>query len=461
MGDLDDTICALSSAPGRAGIAVVRISGHAAFGIVQKVFSPRESGGGFLRPRQAVLGKIHHPESGAELDQALVTCFPAPHSYTGEDVAEVSVHGSPVIVSTLLDFLCQSGARLADPGEFTLRAFLHGRIDLAQAEAVRDVIEAKTLYQVQVASRQREGELSRRLDPLKKLIIDIVVQLESAVEFVEEDLPLESRENVAAKLDQAGLDLNKWIRSFRRGRLIRDGFSMAIVGRPNVGKSSLFNALLAQERSIVTEIPGTTRDLVSEFTSLEGIPVRLLDTAGVRASADKVEQLGVDRSFQVMADADSLLLVVDTSEPPAEEDWELRERLKGVSGIAVMNKSDVPCRWLPEEKERYAGNWACAEVSAKTGAAIEKLQRAILQHLFGDEGPDRDGILVTNLRHCHCLEGAQEALSKAARGLRDGLSEEFALVDLHAALRVLGEITGETTVEELLGEIFSRFCIGK
>ena len=192
MGDLDDTICALSSAPGRAGIAVVRISGHAAFGIVQKVFSPRVAGD-FLRPRQAVLGKIHHPESGAELDQALVTCFPAPHSYTGEDVAEVSVHGSPVVVSTLLDFLCQSGARLAEPGEFTLRAFLHGRMDLAQAEAVRDVIEAKTRYQVQVASRQREGELSRRLEPLKKLIIDIVVQLESAVEFVEEDLPLESR----------------------------------------------------------------------------------------------------------------------------------------------------------------------------------------------------------------------------------------------------------------------------
>jgi tRNA modification GTPase len=461
MGDLHDTICALSSAPGRAGIALVRISGHAAFRIVQKVFAPTIAGAGFLQPRQAVLGRVHHPESGTELDQALVTCFPAPHSYTGEDVAEVSVHGSPVIVSTLLDFLCQSGARLADPGEFTLRAFLHGRMDLAQAEAVRDVIESKTLYQVQVASRQREGELSRQLDPLKKLIIDIVVQLESAVEFVEEDLPLESRASVAARLDQAGLDLDKWIRSFRRGRLIRDGFSIAIVGRPNVGKSSLFNALLGQERSIVTEIPGTTRDPISEFTSLEGIPVRLLDTAGVRASADKVEQLGVDRSFQVMADADSLLLVVDTSEPSTKEDWELRERLRFVSGIAVMNKSDLPCRWLAEEKGRYAGNWACLEVSAKTGAAIERLQRAILQHLFGHEGLERDGILVTNLRHCHCLEGAQEALSGAARALRAGLSEEFALVDLHAALRVLGEITGETTVEDLLGEIFSRFCIGK
>jgi tRNA modification GTPase len=461
MGDLDDTICALSSAPGRAGIAVVRISGHSTFVIVQKVFAPKEAGGGFLRPRQAALGKIHHPESGVELDQALVTCFPAPNSYTGEDVAEVSVHGSPVIVSTLLDFLCQSGARLADPGEFTMRGFLHGRMDLAQAEAVRDVIEAKTLYQVQVASRQREGELSRQLGPLKKLIIDIVVQLESAVEFVEEDLPLESREDIGSKLDHADHELNRWIRSFRRGRLIRDGFSMAIVGRPNVGKSSLFNALLAQERSIVTEIPGTTRDLISEFTSLEGIPVRLLDTAGVRAAADKVEQLGVDRSFQVMADADSLLLVVDTSEPPTEEDWELRRRLENVSGITVMNKSDVPCRWSSEEKKRYAGNWACAEVSAKTGAAIEKLRKAILLHLFGDESRERDGILVTNLRHCHCLERAQEALARAACGLRAGVSEEFALVDLHVALRVLGEITGETTVEDLLGEIFSRFCIGK
>jgi len=293
------------------------------------------------------------------------------------------------------------------------------------------------------------------------LIIDVVVQLESAVEFVEEDLPLESRASVAEKLDQAGQELDRWIGSFRRGRLIRDGFSMAVVGRPNVGKSSLFNALLAQERSIVTEIPGTTRDLVSEFTSLEGIPVRLLDTAGVRASSDKVEQLGVDRSFQVMADVDSLLLVVDGSEPCQEEDWELRARLQNLSGLVVMNKSDLPGRWSAEEKERYGTGWAWAEVSAKTGAAIPDLQRMILRHLFGDETPERDGILVTNLRHCRCLEEAREALSQAARGLRAGFSEEFALVDLHAALRVLGEITGETSVEDLLGEIFARFCIGK
>ena len=460
MGDLHDTICALSSAPGRAGIALVRISGESAFRIIRKVFAPRVVGDG-PQPRRAVLGKIHDPASGVELDQALLTCFPAPHSYTGEDVAELSVHGSPVVVSTLLDFLCQSGARLAEPGEFTLRAFVHGQMDLAQAEAVRDVIEAKTRYQVQVASRQREGEISHQLEPLRKLIIDVVVQLESAVEFVEEDLPLESRAVVAEKLDQAGHELDRWIRSFRRGRLIRDGFSMAVVGRPNVGKSSLFNTLLAQERSIVTEIPGTTRDLVSEFTSLEGIPVRLLDTAGVRASSDKVERLGVDRSFQVMADADSLLLVVDGSEPCQEEDWELRERLHNLTGLVVMNKSDLPGRWLPEEKERYASDWAWAEVSAKTGAAIPDLQRMILRHLFGDEAPERDGILVTNLRHCRCLEAARGALSQAARGLRAGFSEEFALVDLHAALRALGEITGETSVEDLLSEIFARFCIGK
>jgi tRNA modification GTPase len=364
-------------------------------------------------------------------------------------------------VAELLECLCRSGARLAEPGEFTMRAFLRGRMDLTQAEAVRDVIEATTLYQAKVAGRQRAGELSRQLQPLKHCLVDIIVELESAVEFEEEDLELEPRARTAEKLEGACGELSRWIDSFRRGRIIRDGFSMAIVGRPNVGKSSLFNALLAEDRSIVTEVPGTTRDVVSEFTSIEGIPVRLADTAGVCQSDNEIEQLGVARSFRAIADADAILLVVDRSRPRAVEDESLRRRLGELACIVVMNKNDLTDVWDPGEKAAYAGEWPYLEVSAKTGEGVVRLRGAILSHLFGELDGRKDGILITNLRQCRCLESARESLEKASLALRQGLSEEFALFDLHRGLKQLGMVTGETTVEDLLNEIFSRFCIGK
>ena len=310
--DTSETICALATAPGRAGIAVVRISGREAFRQLREMFVPHV--GQFPLPaRQATLGRVVDPRTGAEIDEALATCYPNPDSYTGEDVAELSLHVSPVLVSAVLVCLCASGSRLAEPGEFTLRAFLSGKMDLAQAEAVADVVAASTLYQAQVEARQRSGELSRSIGPIKALLIDVIVNLESAVEFVDENLPVRARETLAAMLGNAQTQLQSWIDSYRRGSIVRDGFNLAIVGRPNVGKSSLFNALLAQARSIVTATPGTTRDLVSEFANFEGIPVRLVDTAGVRESQDEVEKIGVDRSFGAMADADAIIFVVDTS----------------------------------------------------------------------------------------------------------------------------------------------------
>ncbi len=460
MVDLTDTICALSSAPGRSGIAVVRLSGPACFDILGNVFAPAQPQKQ-IPMRRAVLGRVLDPESHAELDEALVTCFQSPRSYTGEDVAEISVHGSPVAVAHLLEYLCGQGARLAEPGEFTLRAFLHGRMDLAEAEAVRDVIEAQTLYQLQVASRQRSGELSRQLAPLKKELTDIVVSLETAVEFVEEDLALDGREALADRLERILEEVDGWVASFRHGRIVRDGFSLAIVGRPNVGKSSVFNALLAEERSIVTEIPGTTRDLVSEFVSIEGIPVRLMDTAGLRDGQDPIEQLGVERSLRALSDVDAVLLVLDPSRPWCEEDEQVRRRLGAILSLAVFNKSDLPSVWTAMEKLRYEGISVGSEVSALTGAGMDALRRAIHDHLIGDPGRERDGLLITNLRHCRCLEAARQDFGKAAAALRAGFSEEFALADLHRGLRALGQITGETSVEDFLGEIFSRFCIGK
>jgi tRNA modification GTPase len=242
---------------------------------------------------------------------------------------------------------------------------------------------------------------------------------------------------------------------------VRNGFSLAIVGRPNVGKSSLFNALLSEERSIVTEIPGTTRDLVSESANIEGIPVRLIDTAGMRSGQDKIEQIGVDRSIRVMADVDAILLVLDASRPCGEEDRELRERLSSLSCIVAFNKTDLPGAWSASERSEYAVRWPCVDVSARTGAHVELLRQEMHRHLFEGSGGERDGILVTNLRHFQCLEGAQLRIDDAVTALFGGLSEEFVLADLHRGLKKLGEITGETGVEEILGEIFSRFCIGK
>lgn len=460
MRGLEDTICALSSAPGRAGIAVVRVSGAGCFPLVRQVFVPDRVDDEEMSPRRALLGRIVDA-TGEELDRGLLTCFPAPHSYTGEDVAEISLHGSPVIVRALLQELCENGARVAEPGEFTMRAFLRGRMDLVQAEAVRDIIEASTLYQAQVASRQQCGQLSRLLEPAKKLLIDTIVQLESAVEFADENLALESQDALARNLAAVKERLEDWIATFDRGRVVHDGFVLAVSGRPNVGKSSIFNALLCEDRSIVTEVAGTTRDLISEYTQICGIPVRLLDTAGLRVAGDRIEQLGVERSYGAIADADAILLVVDASQPASAEDWNLSERLAGLSYVVVYNKSDLPPAWSADEKASYAAGRPHVEVSARTGMNLEKLRSAMMNRLFGDSGFERDGILITNLRHCRCLKAALEHLTQGAAALNTGLSEEYVILDLHASLSKLGELTGETGAEDLLGEIFSRFCVGK
>jgi tRNA modification GTPase len=376
-------------------------------------------------------------------------------------MAEFSLHGSPVLVSALLDSLCELGARLAEPGEFTMRAFLNGRMDLTQAEAVRDIIEATTIYQAQVAVRQHSGSIALNLQPLKELLIDSIVNLESAVEFVEDALPLQSMEVLQRNLEHARQELRKWINSFRQGKVIREGFSMAVAGRPNVGKSSVFNALLSQDRAIVAETPGTTRDMVSESASIGGIPVRLSDTAGIRSTEDVVENLGIGRSFQAIAEADIILLVSDTSLPMAEPDWALWEKLRELPCLLVMNKSDLPTQWSENEIIRFSGERPWIRVSAKTGAGIDDLKTAVLNWILGADLIGRDSMIVTNLRHCRIMEAAEKDLMRAEAALKDRLSEEFALVDLHKALQQLGAITGETGTEEILHEIFSRFCVGK
>jgi tRNA modification GTPase len=460
MKDQADTICALSTPPGRSGIAIVRVSGVQSLPLFRSIFMPN---GKFehLPLRHALLGSIKDPINGSEIDEAIAICSESPNSYTGEDMVEYSIHGSPVLITTLLDCLCGLGARLAEPGEFTMRAFLSGRLDLTQAEAINDVINATTLFQAQIAGRQRCGALAQQMKPIRELLIHIIINLESAVEFAEEDLALDSRDALMQQLGQIRQQLEDWISTYRRGKIIREGFSLAIVGRPNVGKSSLFNALLAQNRSIVTEIPGTTRDLVSEVTSLGGIPVRLLDTAGIQSTEDHIEKMGVDRSYQAIADADAILFVVDASKSPSQKDSILKQYLAEFSCLVVFNKLDLDIRWSTEEKCTFAGNWPAIEVSAKTGLGINELRTDILNRVLGASGMDQESVMVTNLRHLHKLEAAKSEIDCAAESLQKGLSEEFALVNLRKSLQHLGAITGETDVEDLLGEIFSHFCIGK
>ncbi len=460
MADLSDTICALSTPSGRSGIAVVRVSGTKSREIYRKIFKSKNK----IRepkPRLVTMGHIMDPRNGNVIDEANAVCYHAPKSYTGEDMTEYSMHGSPVLVAALLHSICSLGARLAEPGEFTMRAFIHGKMDLTQAEAVKDIIDANTLYQAQVAARQRSGEFSKRIRPLKKTITDIIVQLESALEFVEEDLPVDARATVVKKLETAITEIRYLKKSHRIGRVIRNGLRMAIVGRPNAGKSSLFNALLKQDRSIVMDLPGTTRDLVSEYTSINGIPVQLLDTAGLHQSMDSVEGLGMEKTYQAIADAEAVLIVVDRSISQDEEDINIKKELKNLSCIVVMNKNDLESRWTPLEMNEFAGEWPWLEVSAKYGSGIDCLRSMIIDNIFGSGDVQRDDVLVTNLRHFHYLETLEEEMVQAAGALNQGLSEEFPLIHLHKGLKNIGAITGETSVEDLLTEIFSRFCIGK
>jgi tRNA modification GTPase len=408
-----------------------------------------------FEPRRATLTKLVAGDD--ELDQVLLTSFPGPHSLTGEDVVEISCHGSPAIVRRIIDATLGSGATLAGPGEFTLRALTNGKINLAQAEAIRDLIAAQTDAAVKQAARQMNGELSKTLDPHKEKLVHVIVLLESALEFVEDDLPAPQVNEIEEILDSVIEGVHRLSRSYSAGRLLQDGARVAITGRPNVGKSSLFNTLVRSERAIVTEVPGTTRDTLSEAVDIGGVPVVLTDTAGLRETSDSVESLGIERTHRAMGDADLVLLVLDGSNEVGPEDQELLKQTAAAPRIVVMNKSDLPS---------FGSSSRCVEgvqainVSARTGEGLPALHSAILARL-NSNGAEDGGLLITNARHYDLLCSAKRELESARSCFRDRRSEELVLAPLHNALRLLGQITGETTTEDILSEIFATFCIGK
>jgi tRNA modification GTPase len=486
--NLDDTIVAIATPPGRGGIGIVRLAGPEARSIAAPMLRLKHD----LQPGRAVLGELiepcgrgrlareeaasdpealateknprasrprpHGPHSHEQrIDEVVVTYFAKPHSYTTDDVVEISAHGSPVVLRHVVELALARGARLAEPGEFTMRAFLNGRIDLTQAEAVRDLIESQTLYQAKVAAQQLDGSLSRRLQPIKQKLVELIALLEAGIDFAEDDVSVLPAEQILDQISAVRTPLQQLSSSFAYGKLVHEGLTLAIVGRPNVGKSSLFNRLVESDRAIVTATPGTTRDLVTETVALGGIPVKLVDTAGIRRALDEAEGIGIRKSREALADADLVLVVLDSSEPAEDEDNRLLALVAQRTAILVENKVDkissqfqVPGSHLPR-----------VQVSALTGEGIPELRAEILRQVGGElEGKGETGFLTTT-RHEGLVRDSLAGLDAGVVAVYGKVPHEMVLLDLYNALRPLDEITGATTNDDILNLIFSRFCIGK
>jgi tRNA modification GTPase len=457
-----DTVVAISTPPGRGAIGIIRLSGPASFDIARTLFRTAK-GTSLDSSNHAYVGQIAAPGERESIDEAILTLFKAPHSYTGENVVEMSCHGSPIVMRRVLDLCVTLGARLAEPGEFTLRAFLNRRMDLAQAQAVRDLIDARTSYQARLATRQLGGALSKRLEPLKRSLIEVVVHMESSIEFVEDDISPARVRDLASTIERLADELRGIAASFSFGRYVKEGFDLAIVGRPNVGKSSVFNRLAGSERAIVTEVPGTTRDALYESSSILGVPVRLIDTAGIRETNDLVESIGITRTRTAMAASAITLVVLDSSEPLSPDDLNLLDQIEAEARMVVLNKCDLP-RKIDGGALNVSGASGLADilnVSALTGDGFDTLTGSIFQRLAGSNAVERDDVMITDARQHQAIVSAVDQLRDARTLMAAGELEEIVLLRLRGALAALGEITGETLTEDILGQIFSTFCIGK
>jgi len=453
---MNDTIVALATPLGRSGIGVIRLSGNDSLNILRKLINDEKFA---PKTRFAHLVKLHDLETGEILDEAIVTFFKTPHSFTGEDVVEIACHGSPIILRQIIDFCLRLDARLAEAGEFTLRALANGRMDLSQAEAVRDLIDAQTISAARQSIRQLRGEFSHRLQPLKDELLDVIVVLESALEFVEDDLPDFQTENIKTKLHEISSGLDKMASTFQAGKLLREGIKVALVGRPNVGKSSLFNALLGHDRAIVTDIAGTTRDQLHEKLVIENIPVSLIDTAGLRETFDTVESIGVERSKRTMSDADLVIVMLDGSLALSREDIDTLKQTVDLNRLVVVNKIDLQLSAELEFQPELQIS-KIIRVSAKTGEGLQDLQREIIVP-FQPQNTENSGFLISDARHYDLILRAANEINNSIILFDQKMSEEIILIGLHNAIRFLGQITGETTTEDMLSRIFSTFCIGK
>jgi tRNA modification GTPase len=457
---IEDTIAAIATPLGESSIAVIRVSGPDSVSIVGSVF---RSGTKLAKAATHTIhyGHIYHPQTGERVEEALVSVMKAPKTYTAEDVVEVNCHGGIVSVKRVLDLLLENGARLAEPGEFTKRAFLNGRIDLSQAEAVMDLIRSKSDRAFSIAMKQVDGALSKKVKSLRHILIETMAHIEVNIDYPEHDVEELTSAFIREKCESALGSIDDMLRTAERGKLLREGIETAIIGKPNVGKSSLLNALAQENRAIVTDIPGTTRDVIEEYVTIGGIPLKLLDTAGIRETSDIVERMGVERSRSALATADLILFVVNGNEPLDKEELDLMQSLANKHVIVVINKLDMPQHIQLDVISDYFPADRIVHLSAKEGEGIERLERAVSALFFSGSLDPGDITYVSNARHIHLLKQAKQSLEEALNAVAMHVPIDMIQIDVRNAWEHLGEIIGDSVGDTLIDQIFSQFCLGK
>ena len=457
-----DTIAAISTAPGEGAIGIVRISGDDAIRIADEVYRLNEKRLKDQPSHTIHYGHIVDPKNDEVIDEVMVTVLRAPKTFTREDVVEINCHGGIVAINRILQLVLRMGARLAEPGEFTKRAFLNGRIDLSQAEAVMDLIRAKTDKSMQMAMRQLDGELSKLIQNLRQEILNTLAQVEVNIDYPEyDDVEEMTLQLLREKTQQVSQGIRALLNTASQGKILRDGLKTAIVGRPNVGKSSLLNVLLREEKAIVTDIAGTTRDTIEEYVNVRGVPLQLIDTAGLRETDDVVERIGVERSRKALNEADFVLLILNQSEELMDEDLRLLEQTKDFKRIILLNKTDLPTKIDMDKVKEFVTDSEIVTTSMLKKEGIDQLEEKIADYFFQGQMNERDATYLSNTRHIALLEKAEQALQEVANGVDMGMPVDLIQIDFTRAWDLLGEITGDTVQDELLTQLFSQFCLGK